>query len=57
MGYVIFVHVQSVCQRHLTGKNGEKYGANWRADGARQTTRLAGRKEDVGTRALLPSPA
>lgn len=33
----------------------EKYGANWRADGARQTTRVAGRKEDVGTRALTPN--
>ncbi len=34
-----------------------KNGATWRGDGARQTTRLAGRKEDVGTRALLSSPA
>jgi len=30
-------------------QNGEKYGAHWRADGARQTTRMAGRKKDVGT--------
>ena len=30
-----------------------KNGANWRADGARQTTRMAGRKEDVGTRHSL----
>ncbi len=27
----------------------DKNGAHWRADGARQTTRVAGKEEDVGT--------
>jgi hypothetical protein len=36
----------------IEGKDACKNGANWRADGARQTTRMAGRKKDVGTHNL-----
>ena len=33
----------------FVGKMAENYGAGWCADGTRQTTKLTGRKEDVGT--------
>jgi hypothetical protein len=44
--------VQSACQRLTWRKLVTKNGASWRAYGARQTTRVACRKKDVGTHIL-----
>jgi hypothetical protein len=53
VGHVIEALFNPHANLLLVGQMATKYGANWRADGARQTTRVAGRKEDVGTRHSL----